>query len=218
MRRLAVMPQTQQPIGQERAMYNQVTVFRSAFLAATLLLMTGGQSAMSTQPIGHKPHDSGSSMFPLRFVEHAFAVRCYNTVRCQVIYHDHDFTRLFGDKPSGPPPSADYRDRWAYATRAGIPNFPQPAKVRWTSLDGASHEATVDIGSIFKDQRVLYHVPDSQIPDRSWGGDPNIYLEINDRTINVYMRALIATKTEQIPGNKYSYGRDDVILAWTHTY
>ena len=28
----------------------------------------------------------------------------------------------------------------------------------------------------------------------------------------------IATKTEQIPGNKYSYGRDDVILAWTHTY
>jgi hypothetical protein len=85
-------------------------------------------------------------------------------------------------------------------------------------LDGASHEATVDIGSIFKDQRVLYHVPDSQIPDRSWGGEPNIYLEINDRTLNVYMRALNATKTDQIPGNKYSYGRDDVILAWTRTY
>lgn len=186
--------------------------------AVFLLLTTGCQPVMSTQPDSQKSHEAASSMFPLKFYDHAFVVRCYNTVRCHVIYNEHDFTRLWGDKPSGPPPSSDYRDHWAFATFGGIRNFPPPAEVAWTSLDGTAHEAKVDIGAIFKDQRVLYHVPDSEIPEGSWGGTPSIYLEVNDRTINVYMRAFIATKTEQIPGNKYSYGRNDVIRAWTRTY
>jgi hypothetical protein len=157
-------------------------------------------------------------MFPLRFHIHGFGVHCYNTLQCQVVYYGHDYTRLFGDKPSGPPPSADYRDHWPTATRHAIPNFPPPAEVRWTSRDGVQREAKVDIGTIFKDQLVLYHVPDSEIPYRSWGDDPNILLEVNDRTISVFMKAFIATKAEQIPGNKHSDFRDDVILAWTHTY
>jgi hypothetical protein len=86
------------------------------------------------------------------------------------------------------------------------------------ALDGVAHTAKVDIGAIFKDERVLYNVPDAEIPDRSWGGEPGILLEVNDRTISVYMKAFIATKTEQIPGNKDSDFRDDVIMAWTHTY
>ena len=193
--------------------------FRAALPAAVFLLLTTGcQSVMSTQPEHPQRHEAASSMFPLKFYDHAFAVRCYNTERCRVIYNQHDFTRFFGDKPSGPPPSSDYRDDWALAGYIGIPNFPPPAEVTWTSLDGSTHEAKVDIGAIFKDQRVLYHVPDSEIPEGSWGGTPGIYLEVNDRTINVYMRAFIATKTEQTPGNKDSDFRDDVILAWTHTY
>lgn len=173
---------------------------------------------MSTQP--DEPHARGtaSSMFPLKFYDHAFDVFCYNTLRCHVVYADHDFTRLFGDKPAGPPPTPDYREQWMQAGYLGIRNFPPPAEVMWTSLDGVTHEAKVDIGAIFKDQRVLYHVLDSDIPDGSWGGTPSIYLEINDRAINVYMRSYIVTKTEQIPGNPHSYHRTDVILAWTHTY
>jgi len=54
--------------------------------------------------------------------------------------------------------------------------------------------------------------------DRSWSGRPGIFLEVNDRTISVYMKAFIATRAEQIPGNKDSDFRDDVILAWTHAY
>lgn len=162
--------------------------------------------------------EASASMFPLRFHIHGFGVHCYNTLQCQVVYYGHDYTRLFGDKPSGPPPSADYRDHWPTATRHAIPNFPPPAEVRWTSRDGVQREAKVDIGTIFKDQLVLYHVPDSEIPYRSWGDDPNILLEVNDRTISVFMKAFIATKAEQIPGNKHSDFRDDVILAWTHTY
>ncbi len=80
----------------------------------------------------------------------------------------------------------------------------------------------VDIGAIFKGERVLYHVPESEIRDgifpQGLVAGPSIFLEVNDRTINVYMQALIPTKTEQIPGNKYSDAREDVILAWTRTY
>lgn len=162
--------------------------------------------------------EDSAPMFPLRFHIHGFGVHCYNTAQCRVVYYGHDYTRLFGNEPSGPPPSANYRDQWPTATRHGIPNFPPPAEVSWTAQDGVRRIAKVDIGTIFKDQRVLYRVPDAEIPNRSWGDDPDILLEVNDRTISVYMKAFIATKTEQIPGNKYSNAREDVILAWTHTY
>lgn len=192
---------------------------RVALAAVALLLMTGCHAAMSTKSDSHNSHEAESSMFPLRFVDHDFQVFCYNTLRCHVIYNDFNFTPYKADEqPSPAPPSADYRDHWPFASYLGIRNFPPPAEVKWTSLDGAEHTAQVDIAAIFKDERVLYRVPDAEIPDRSWGGEPGIFLEVNDRTISVYMKAFIATKTEQIPGNKNSDFRDDVIRAWTHTY
>ena len=35
-------------------------------------------------------------------------------------------------------------------------------------------------------------------------GAPDIVLEVNDRTINIYMRAFINTRSLQIPGNPRS--------------
>lgn len=160
---------------------------------------------------------AASSMFPLRFYIHSFEAYCFNTRACTVIYNNHNFIRL-DVQPAGPPPSPDYREHWNQATFSGIGNFPPPAEVDWISLDGTAHKAKVDIGAIFKDEHVLYKVPDAEIPDRSWGDDPSIFLEVNDRIISVYMRAYIVTNNEQIPGNKYSYHRTDVILAWTGIY
>lgn len=201
-------------------MYNRSPVLRAILSAATvLLLMTGCHPAMSTQSDNADQHRGEPPMFPLTFVDHDFEVHCYNTLRCRVIYNDSNFSPYKAEKePSPPPPSADYRDHWRFASNLGIRNFPPPAEVSWTSLDGIEHEAKVDIGAIFKDQRVLYKVPDSEIPDRSWGGEPGIILEVNGRTLSVFMKAFIATKTEQIPGNRDSDFRADVIQAWTHTY
>lgn len=173
---------------------------------------------MTTPPMSAPASPATASMFPLKFHEHAFAAHCYNTLRCRVIYSNFNFNRSNADQPSPAPPPGDYRQHWPYASYAGVLNFPPPAEVQWTSLDGVAHEAKVDMGTIFKDERVLYRVPDAEIPDRSWGGSPGIFLEVNNRTINVYMQAFIATKGEQIPGNKYSHFRTDVILAWSQTY
>lgn len=81
------------------------------------------------------------------------------------------------------------------------------------------HETRVDIGEIFKDRRILHRVPESEIPE-GWAHNlsAGIVLEVNDRTVSVYMKAHVATRTPQVPGNRYSDFRADPVLAWSKTF
>lgn len=199
----------------------QVSLRHAAFACAVLFLVTGCQAAMS-KPLDDviKPPPETYAV-PLHFARHDFAAYCYNTLKCSVMYNEHQFTRYAVDKPMSAPSSTDYKDAWGFSGYLGIRNFPPPADVRWTSLDGVKHEAKVDMAAVFKDQLVWHKVPKSDMADFYSGpvaGEPNIYLEVNDRTINVYMMMLIPTKTEQIAGDKLSRARDDLLLVWTHTY
>ncbi len=203
-------------------MHKRYESFRATFALALVLLMTGCYPAMSTPSESTTQPHIATNEFPLKFVDHSFEPYCYNTLACKVIYSNYDFNLANAETPSGPPPSPDYRDDWWPASHGGIRNFPSPAEVQWTSLDGAAHEAKVDMRAIFKNGRVLYKVPDAEILDGIFSqglvAGPSIFLEVNDRTINVYMSALIPTKAEQTPGNKNSRARTDPVLAWTHTY
>ena len=174
----------------------------------------------------HNPANGNAAHtpWPLTFKgPHSFAAYCYNTQRCRVIYNNHLFTRAYLDTPTAAPDSADYRNQWiaTYIVSIGSRAFPPPAEVEWTSLDGVAHQIKVDMGVIFKDRVILHNVPREEIPE-GWaphgGGLPNIFLEVNDRTVSLYMQESVATRTPQIPGNRYSAFRDDVVLAWTHTY
>jgi hypothetical protein len=160
---------------------------------------------------------------PLRFTKHSFEAHCYDTIGCRVEYDGAPQAGLGrGEDPEtyrSPPPKPGYKDGWSFASYIVLGKFPRPpAKVRWKSLDGQAHEAEVDIGAIFKDQLAWHKVPAADYAEDSFGDSVSIFLEINDRVINVYTKALVPTKTEQIPGNKYSYGRDDLFLVWTRTY
>lgn len=195
--------------------------FRTALaILALAALLIGCQTAMSAPSDMQTPPPETHAV-PLRFARHNFEAFCYNTLSCSVVYTNHEFKRLAIDKPSGAPPSTDYKSHWPYMLYAGIRNFPPPAEVRWISLDGVKHEARIDMAKIFEDQLVWHKVPKSDMRDFYRGpvaGEPNIYLEVNDRTINVYMTMLVPTRKEQIPGDKMSFARDDLFLAWTHTY
>lgn len=188
-----------------------------------LLALTGCLTAMAF-PSDMRPTRSAANHFPLKFKRHDFAAFCYNTIGCEVIYANNNFTRPYSSgKVASPPPSSDYREHWGFAGWGPIFNFPPPAQVRWRSMDGVSHEATVDIGAIFKDELVLYRVPNEEIREGAFPGvgpadDPSVFLEVNDHTINVFMKAFIPTRTEQIPGNRLSEARADLVLAWTKTY
>lgn len=196
-------------------------VRRSALMAVVaILLATGCQTAMSAEPENAMKPPPETYEVPLRFGKHNFGAFCYNTLSCSVVYNNHQFTRYSINKPMSGPVSADYRSAWG-GGYLGIRNFPPPAQVRWISLDGVEREATVDMARIFMNQLVWHKVPKSDMADFYSGpvaGEPDVVLEVNDRTVNVYMKMFIPTRAEQIPGNKHSNFRDDLFLAWTHTY
>jgi hypothetical protein len=176
---------------------------------------TGCQNVMSNP----RPYDDEvvQNKFPLKFVEHDFGAYCFNATGCKVLYADfyevHD-----GENELSDPPQKDYLEN-LNGSYGGIKNFPPPAVVTWRSLDGVPHEAKVDIGAIFKDERVLHHVPERDIyvsPEPFSG--PEIILVVNDRTISVYMKTTIYLKEPNIPSNPYSFGINETTLAYTHSY
>lgn len=161
--------------------------------------------------------------WPLRFTRHNFDAACFNTLRCSIIYDRDQFARPYDFEPSGPPPLNDWKERWSAGSSVDQ-NFPPPAQVDWTSLDGTEHHAQIDIGALFKDRLVRHNVPRDDIPE-GWLAanaiDPvpiDVLMEINDRTITVYTQAHIATKSLRVPGNDFSNYRKDLIEVWTHTY
>ncbi|MFP7723261.1 hypothetical protein [Lysobacter sp. A3-1-A15] len=201
--------------------------FRRPLLAAVLaptFFLSGCTTAM-TQPsdaggsAGASSHQSLPFEWPLRFEKHNFQVMGYEVRDLKVHYADR-WQRFRDDgvlQPSRASFGPNYQLNWG-GGHGSIKNFPAPARVSWRSRDGDSLEATVDVGKIFADQLIRHRVPREQIPDHATFGPPTVILEVNDRTINVYMRSYVGTKELQIPGNPYSHGRDDVILAYTQTY
>lgn len=161
--------------------------------------------------------DSTVADWPLTFVRHNFGATSYSTYGCKVFYngfwHLSDDDHVLRISSARAHPDALKKLSAGYLS---VGNFPEPAKVTWRSADGVAHEADVDIGAIFKDRKVLHNVPEGEVLGDI--GNPDILLEVNDRTINVYMRAYVPTRDLQIPGNRYSGFRDDLILAWSKTY
>jgi hypothetical protein len=201
-----------------------ITSHRHHALAAVLISLTstGCATVMPTPTDAKIERPAQTDAVPLKFDSHNFDAYCYNVTGCRVYYNNHNFSPYAGDKDpntlvSAAPRSADYRDR-LQATYVGVTNFPSPVEVHWKSLDGVAHEATVDIGAIFKDQMILHRVPASDLPENAYVMPPDIIVEINDRTIYVFMRAFVPTKTQQRPGHEHSDYRNDLILAWSRTY
>jgi hypothetical protein len=168
---------------------------------------------------GLREGDIITNTFPLKFKEHAFSSRCYNTIGCRVLYAKVYETIHEKDEVSPPPPTNYPNNLNGSGGIIGIINFPPPAIVTWRSLDGVAHEAKIDIGSIFRDQHVLHHVPEQDIPTETAAfSGVDIILVVNDRTINVYMKTTIALKVPRNPSNPLSNSVHETNLAYSHTY
>ncbi|MFC6839139.1 hypothetical protein XthCFBP4691_15360 [Xanthomonas theicola] len=149
---------------------------------------------------------------PIPFDSHNFGTACYDTYGCKILYNGRYEARDPDDVKQISSVSLDdaYPDNLSGST-IDIRNFRPPAEVSWRSSDGQPHHATVDIGAIFKDQVVLHKVPQEQLPPILTAPIfPDIILEVNDRTINVYMRAMVFTTVPQREGRPDSRFRDEV--------
>jgi len=153
--------------------------------------------------------------WPLRFMRHNFGIATYAVQECLVVYADRPHT-------SGPRPALEDVHpnslKIKTANHLMIRNFPPPAVVKWKSRDGTPLEAEVDIGEIFKDERVVHETPREEMSEYTPMVNPDVIMEINDRTINVYMKAFISLKAPRVEGNRHSDYRSDLVLAWTKTY
>ena len=137
----------------------------------------------------------------LHFKLHSYGGFCFNTYECKVVYAGLA-------QPDNPPgklrPSFESVGGEKFLKTMGgsghidIKNFPAPAKVTWRSKDGTYHSAEIDIGKIFKDERIIHHMPLHDFPrpndPRSSAVDPTILLVVDDRTIKVYMLASLTIK------------------------
>ena len=187
--------------------------------AATTAGAMGCSLAATETRTGTPAMNASDPIADLHFDTHNFSVYCFNTIGCTVIYNHRYQVEDKPDEVEGPPPGDDYRSRFGGGETA-VHNFPDPAIVRWKSLDGVPHEAEIDIAKIFQGGRVLHRVHASEVPPQWFHQDlmPDVYLEVNDRTIHVFMKAYIPTKEFQIPGNRFTNFKEDLIEAWSHTY
>lgn len=167
-----------------------------------------------------KPHDP---WWPVPFDAYNFDARCYNTLRCSVLFMNHQhITTKTGMEPSGQPYSPDWKDHWeagfGVMDKMDVPM--PPVEVDWTALDGVERSAVVELDKIFRDRAILHNIAREDV-DENWAINHHhraeILLEVNDRTINVYMKAQMHTKLH--PSYPETHGWSyDLVLAWTRTY
>lgn len=161
---------------------------------------------------------------PIPFRAHDFWAYCSNATDCHIDYDKFDYGvfESHGDPDYVfPPPISDIHRRLSMFERMAIRNFPKPARLAWKSLDGAQHEATVDLAAIFREQLTWHRVRSDDMKKFYTGPGkprPNIYIEVDDRTVNVYITMFIPTLRLQRPGSEHSDYRWDYILAWSRTF
>ena len=179
--------------------------------------MTSPIAQSAVVPAADRPYTGTVADWPLFFKRHLFGAVCFDTRGCEVMYDGRDHGTAEETPAAASIPPERYRALMV-ARYGDLPNFPGPAELRWHSKDGGEHTARIDLAEIFKDGLIRHTVVREDIADDVSMGFTHVLIEIDDRTVNVYTRTMIPTKREQIPGNRYSFFRDDLIKVSSQTY
>ena len=191
---------------------------------SALFISTGCSTAMTHS----NPNRSSSGAqttkatlweWPLKFKAHNFSAFTYSTYGAKVKYGNRTYINAPEDKLqiSSESLGDKYPDNLG-ASHLAIRNFPPPAQVSWRAKDGTPLQAQVDMAEIFKDGLIRHKLKREEISEAGSIPSPDIILEVNDRTINVYMRAFITTKELQRPSSRHSNFRNDLIKVYSRTY
>jgi hypothetical protein len=162
--------------------------------------------------------------WPLRFDSFSFDAMCHHTLRCAVIFsRQHQLPERADIEPSGEPFSPDWKQRWTAGFHVSPEDvFRSPVEVRWTAMDGVARTVVIDLEKIFPERLILHNAKQEDVKD-GWGLSNHsrrveILLEVDDRTINIYMRGWVLLKERRDPENPASDSLRDLMLAWTKTY
>lgn len=163
-----------------------------------------------------RPYTGTVADWPMFFKRHLFGAVCFDTRGCAVMYDGQDHGTATETPSADSVPPQRY-NALMVARYGDLPNFPGPANLRWRAKDGSEHTAEIDFAEIFKDGLIRHNVPREDVSEGVSMGFTHVLVEVNDRTVNVYTRTMIPTKREQIPGNKYSFFRDELIKVYSRS-
>lgn len=181
-------------------------------MAAAMTVTSGCHSGIKSW---HMKSKVENGVLKIPFYDHSFGARCFDTLRCRVLYGNAYIVN--SGSPSG---SFTERDRNNLSGGWGNLEFPSVARVVWTSKDGTNHDEKIDLGEIFRSRTVRY-APDLDVNDvnlRVPPGAPDIVLVVEGRSIHVYMKAWIYLLHPIDPTNRFSNLRTDPIVAYSHTF
>ncbi|TBR13430.1 MAG: hypothetical protein EPO46_02745 [Lysobacter sp.] len=196
----------------------------TAALASPLLLLAlqGCASPMTASdpatypPPGHLPPTPNRIVDgPLRFWQHNFGAYCFSTWGCRVRYGSH----LIVDRPPSEwqepleAATGDMRARMR-GGHIGLRNFEGPVTLEWHDAQRTPQHLSLDLAELFADGLIRHNVPANEIRESTSVGNPDIIVEINDRTVRVYMRAHIPLKKPRDAANPYSDFVEENILVF----
>lgn len=149
---------------------------------------------------------------PLHFQSHNIGAYCFSTWGCRVTYGTH----LIEDREPSQwqRPLADFpglRERMD-GSMLGYRAFEGPLRIQWQDARKQPLELELDLSKVFPDRRIRYEVARELIAPTASVGPPDVIVEVNDRTVRIYMRARIPLKAPRIPGNSLSNFIDDSVL------
>lgn len=195
----------------------------AATLATPLLLIAlqGCASPMTASndtypPPGHFPPTKNRLQDgPFRFWRHNFGAACFSTWGCRVTYGPYQVL----DQPESRrfAPAAPGYLTLLSGTYVGLQNFAGPVMLDWRAEDTTPLHYEIDFNRLFADGLVRHNVPEHEIDPKASVPDPDLVVEVNNRTVRVYMKAFIPLKAPRDPDNRYTNAVDENVLVFEKT-
>jgi len=169
---------------------------------------------MQNQPAIQTPVTATTANKLITFNEHALDTFCYSASEMKVRYGRFS---TGGCKKTGRAKTPKDEKRFPGAPILGLPAFLGPLDAQWISKDGESLHAVLDLAEIFPGKVVLHQEDPAQLEETlPLITPPTIVVEVNDRTLSIYMYAYMGVKTDE-PG-RIRRGSRNYTLAYQKTY
>jgi hypothetical protein len=121
---------------------------------------------------------------PLTFKTHALATACYSASNMRVTYGSYR-TSMCAKPAREKVPQDDVR---ILGAAVSLRAYAGSLQVEWKTRNGAQLSETLDLAKIFNGRTILHQEDPHRIdPSLPTSGDPTIVVEVNDKTLTVYM-------------------------------
>ncbi len=127
----------------------------------------------------------------LTFSTHDLNIQIYNASDLRLVYGGTAHEISLGELARMKTPKDE--TRYPSGKSGSYIAFAGPVQIEWRSQDGVKHSCVLDLDEVFREKTVRHTQDPSRIyrPMPITGGEPTIIIEVNNRTVSVYLFAAI---------------------------